>query len=179
MQTQSSWGFAWLAAFLAFPIGGGVATLLIGKLETPLQGALGGAIAGLVLGLFQMLALRLRIDVNGEWIIATIIALASGVAIGVALFGTATTLEAILLRAVPTALLLGIAQALMLNRYTTLAWLWIPPILVLYPLAWFITTQVIGRNVEQGFIVFGASGAILFQVLNGLVLWWLLRRGSQ
>jgi hypothetical protein len=164
MNTEIRWWVGWLVAFLAFPIGGALATAI-----------LGGLIAGGVLGLFQWLALRGRLNIGWWWIVATAAGLAVGVALGVAIFGAATTLEALIQRAIPAGLALGIAQSLVLLRHYRAGWLWIPAIAVLYPLGWFITTQVIGASVNQGFVVFGASGAITFQALTGLVLWVLMR----
>ena len=151
MDSKQNWGIGWVLAFLGFPIGGVLAVALISRLETPLDGLLGGAVAGLAIGAAQWLALRRRLPVDWRWIVTTAVAMGLGLALGVLLFGAATTVEATLLRALPTGLLIGVAQA------------------------WFITAQVIGRSLDIGFVVFGASGAIVFQALTGVVLWALLR----
>ena len=151
MDSKQNWGIGWVLAFLGFPIGGVLAVALISRLETPLDGLLGGAVAGLAIGAAQWLALRRRLPVDWRWIVTTAVAMGLGLALGVLLFGAATTVEATLLRALPTGLLIGVAQA------------------------WFITAQVIGRSLDIGFVVFGSSGAIVFQALTGVVLWGLLR----
>lgn len=176
---NQQWFIGWIIATLAFPLGGGLATVVVGKLQDPLQGLIGGAIAGAMLGLFQYAALRRRLPISWTWMPATALALAIGVSVAVAVFGTSVTIEALVLRAIPTGVVLGVIQAWLLRPYARYAWLWVVAIALLYPLAWWITAQVIGVSVEQGFIVFGASGALAFQTLTGSVLWWLLRNASR
>jgi hypothetical protein len=38
-------------------------------------------------------------------------------------------------------------------------------------------TRAIGVDLAQQWIVFGSSGAIVFQLLTGLTLSWMLRQG--
>jgi hypothetical protein len=174
-QTGSRWIIWWIVAFLAYPPAGALATALVGGLNNPLQGALGGAIVGLVVGAAQMLALRGRLNMNYVWIIATAIGMALGVGISTALVGADSTLSATLLRAPLAGLLVGIAQAWVLRQHTRLALLWVIALTLLFLLAWYVTAQVITTNLGIGFIIFGASGALVFQVLSGAVLWGLLR----
>ena len=175
MDSKQNWGIGWVLAFLGFPIGGVLAVALISRLETPLDGLLGGAVAGLAIGAAQWLALRRRLPVDWRWIVTTAVAMGLGLALGVLLFGAATTVEATLLRALPTGLLIGVAQAWLLRTQMRYAALWAVATTLLYVAAWFITAQVIGRSLDIGFVVFGASGAIVFQALTGVVLWGLLR----
>jgi hypothetical protein len=172
MNVQWRGRIVWLAAFLGFPIGGALATLLIGQLDNPLEGLAGGAAAGLGIGAAQMPALRTRWPVGWEYVLATAGGLAVGVALSTALFGAAATRDATLLRAPLTGLLLGGAQWLVLRRHIGRAYGWIPLTAVAYLVAWFITAQVIGRSLELGFVVFGASGALAFQFLTGFGLRW-------
>lgn len=175
METSRKWTIGWVIAFVGFPLGGLLVTLLIGRIETTLQGMLGGLLAGAVIGVTQMLALRRRLSVGYEWIIATAAAMGVGVGLSLALFGTETTPNAILLRAPLTGLLIGIAQWTLLRKQVPHALWWVPAVTLVYGIAWFITAQVIGAFVDQGFVVFGSSGAVVYQLLTGLTLWALLR----
>jgi hypothetical protein len=83
--------------------------------------------------------------------------------------------EAILLRAPLTGLLVGGAQWFVLRQCVQRAYLWIPALVLLYVAAWYLTSMVIGASIDEGFYIFGASGAMLHQLLTGLGLWWLLR----
>lgn len=171
MVTRTQFGL-WTLAFLSFPIGGLVAVALVGELETPIEGIIGGIGAGIVIGAAQWAALRTVL--HPGWIIATALGMGAGVGAGVAIFGSATTVEAIVQRALVTGLLLAVAQWIVLRNRKN-AVLWIPTVWVSYVVGWLVTTVVIQQNVQQGFTVFGASGALTFQVLTGLVLAWLLR----
>lgn len=164
------WWLAWLAAFLGFPPGGALATAVIGRLDTPLEGLLGGLLAGAVVGAAQYFALRTRLPVRATWIVATGIGLGVGVALGVLLIGPETTLEATLLRAPIAGLALGIAQWLVLRSQMRGARLWVIAHTLLHPAAWYITAQVIGQNMAIGFVIFGASGALFYQASLGVVL---------
>ncbi len=169
------WWLAWAAAFLGYPPGGALATAVIGRLDTPIEGILGGALAGALIGIAQYLALGRLLPIRLTWIAATSIGLAVGVGVGVLLFGSDTSLNTPLLRAPFAGLALGIAQWLVLRQHTRRAWLWVLAQTLLHPLAWFITAQVIGQNMEIGFVIFGASGALFYQVALGVVLGWLIR----
>jgi hypothetical protein len=175
MNIKQQWGIGWVVAFLGFPIGGLIASLVLGRMDNPLEAVIGGGIAGVFIGLAQWLALRQRLPVDWRWIALTAGGLGVGVGISAALFGVATTLEAVMLRAPLTGLLLGLAQWFLLRGQVLGAWAWIPAVTFLYVAAWFITAQVIGTSLDQGFYVFGASGAVTFQLLTGLVMGWLIR----
>lgn len=175
MNIKSQWGIGWVLAFLGFPIGGLIASLVLGRMDNPLEAFIGGGIAGIVIGLAQYLALRQRLPVDWRWIVLTGAGLALGVGLSTAIFGAGTSLESVLLRAPLTGLLLGIAQWYLLRVHVRSGWWWIPVITAIFTAAWFITAQVIGLSLEQGFYVFGASGAIVYQILTGLALGWLMR----
>lgn len=165
---------AWTLAFVGFPLGGLTATLLIGRMETPLDALLGGVIAGAFVGGAQWLALRGRSPVSWRWVALTATGLGIGVSVSAALWGTGTDLESILLRAPLTGLALGFAQWLALRGWLRYDALWIVVVTILFPVAWFITSLVIGESINEAFFVFGASGALFFQLMTGLVLWRLL-----
>ena len=67
----------WMLAFLGFPLGGLLALVLVGSVDGAVSGALGGALAGAVIGTAQWLALRRRLRVGPEWILATAVGVAA------------------------------------------------------------------------------------------------------
>jgi hypothetical protein len=69
--------------------------------------------------------------------------------------------------------LLGVAQTLALPARTQRRWWWALAIPLLWALGWTITTLA-GIAVEEQFTIFGASGAVTFSALSGLVLHRLL-----
>ena len=167
----------WMLAFLGFPLGGSLAIALIGPLDSVLKSPVGGAAAGLVIGLLQWIALRQLLPMDGRWVISTVIGMATGVFLSVALFGFATDLTSIVYRALITGLSVGIAQSLAMRQLRG-ALLWMPLIPIAYTIGWVITSQFIGRSVEAQFTVFGASGALTFQIITGLVLYTLVYRSG-
>jgi hypothetical protein len=56
---------------------------------------------------------------------------------------------------------------------------WIPIGTVVYLAAWFVTSQVIGTALQTGFVVFGASGALIYQFFIGGLLWMLVERADE
>lgn len=174
-QRVTGWRFwgAWGLAFLGFPIGGLAAIGLTGGIESVLDGAIGGAACGAVLGGVQWLALRRRLSLSRSWIVATSLGMAGGLALTLALFGTSTVGSVLLLRGVSTGLLIGIAQWMVLRGSVPRAWLWVPTVAASWALGWAVS-NAIGLGLTPNFAVFGASGALAFQALTGLVLAWLL-----
>ncbi len=90
----------WVPTFLAFPLGGLLAMLLVGSLDDPLTGAAGGLLAA--------------------------------------------------------------------SRRVAVAWTAITA--ASWSVAWLVSWAVIGINADQGFYVFGSSGAVVATVLTGLAL---------
>jgi hypothetical protein len=165
------WG-AWGLAFLGFPLGGLAAIGLVGGVESVLDGAIGGAACGAVLGGVQWLVLRRRLSLPRSWIVATSLGMAGGLALTLALFGTSTAGSLLLLRGVSTGLLIGLAQWVVLSRSVPRAWVWVPTVAAGWGLGWAIT-RASGLDLTPNFAVFGATGALAFQALTGLVLAWL------
>jgi hypothetical protein len=176
-QRSTGWRFwgAWGLAFLGFPLGGLAALGLVGGVESVLDGAIGGAACGAVLGAVQWLVLRRRLSLSRNWIVATSLGMAGGLALTLALFGTTTAGSALLLRGVTTGLLIGLAQWLVLRGSIPRAWVWVPTVAAGWALGWPVSSAI-GLGLTPNFAVFGASGALAFQVLTGLVLAWLLTR---
>lgn len=177
MNKNNRWIIYWIIAFLAFPPAGLLAVTLIGGgMDNAIEGLAGGFIAGLVIGGGQYLALRGTSLGRPIWILATGIGLGAGVGLAAALFGTSTVVNDIVLRAPVTGLALGIAQWLVMRRSVRFSLAWVPLLAALFPAAWFVTAQVITTSVNQSFVIFGASGALLFQIVTGAALWVLLRQ---
>lgn len=164
----------WMATFLGFPIGGSLAYLLVRSMDGIAKPAIGGLVTGLVLGIAQWLVLRQVMALRGWWIIATGIGLAAGLALSVALSGTSIELRPLIVRAVMTGGVLGIAQWLLLRRHVAAAGVWIAVVTIGWALGWTVT-RAAGVDLSRGWLVFGASGALAFAALTGFALLYLLR----
>lgn len=164
----------WLPTFLGFPIGGLIASLLIGPVQTALTALMGGAIAGTYIGLAQWLALRRLYKITWVWSLASSLGMAVGLGLGVSLVGTGTETSELIARGLITGLGVGAAQAFVLRRLVP-AWVWTLTVGILWALAWPITRLVIAGSIDNDFAVFGASGALFFTLLSGLVLNFAIR----
>ena len=172
-----SWRFwlFWMLAFLAFPIGGLLASVLLGPITTPVQAVLAGAITGVVLGLIQWLVLKgpIHLSMIG-WALATGAGMAIGLGLSVALLGSEMDGSKLLWRAAITGLSIGIAQWLVLRAILPQSVIWIAVIALGWVAGWFITRSA-GVDLSPKWSVFGATGALTFQFLTGLALYFLLR----
>lgn len=177
-QSAGGWGFwaGWAVAFVGFPLGGVASAALIGPIATPLDGALGGAATGAVIGAAEWLALRRRLPVSVWWIAATALGMGIGLALGVALLGASTGGAALPLRGLITGASIGIAQYVLLRGVSGRAPVWVPIVALGWALGWMIT-RAVGVDLALQWAVFGSSGALLFQLLTGLALTWIMRRG--
>jgi hypothetical protein len=170
---------AWGVAFLGFPLGGTAAAVLVGAITTPLTGALGGALTGAVIGAAQWLVLRRRLPLTPAWIAATALGMGAGLALSIALLGTDTVGSALPLRGLITGTSIGVAQYLLLRAVMSRAPVWALIVALSWAIGWLIT-RAAGIDLAQQWSVFGSSGALLFQLLTGLTLAWLLqeRKGT-
>ena len=167
-MTHSNRGLigCWLLAFLGFPIGGGITYLLIGAVDSPVKGIIGGLITGLAIGGAQWLALRQRHLIDMRWVAITAGGLAVGIGTSIAIFGASNDTTTIIERAALTGILLGLSQAYVLPKQRAIAILWVLIVALAYTVAWPITSLVITDNVQMGYVVFGSSGAIVFQLIT-------------
>ena len=168
--------WAWpLAALLGFPIGGEIAHVVVGPVDSLWAALAGGLIAGAVIGAAQWLVLRRLVP--WVWIAATSVGMAVGLAAGAALVDYGTSRGNLVVVGAVTGVLVGGLQALVLARQRISGAVWWamanPPA---WALGWLVTSYVITKNVEERFTNFGAGGTLLFALLTGLVLAWLLRR---
>jgi hypothetical protein len=166
---------AWGAAFLGFPIAGAVATALVGPIETVDAAAIGGAAAGGVIGAAQWSVLRRRLPLPPLWVPATAAAMAIGMGLAHALLGDDTAPLPLLLRGLVTGAAIGAAQALLLRGVLRTPAIWAAVVTLGWPLGWAVSA-VIGLDLALKWAVFGATGAVAFQLATGLTLASLLRR---
>jgi len=172
----NGWRFwiAWGVAFFRFPLGGLAGGALVGPITTPLAGALGGAATGVVIGAAEWLVLRRRLPVSAWWIAATALGMGAGLAFSIALLGTETVGVMLPLRGLITGAGIGGAQFLLLRGSTDRAAIWALLVALGWALGWMIT-RAAGVDLTLQWTVFGASGALMFQLLTGLTLAWMLR----
>lgn len=152
----------WMITFVGFPLGGLLASLVVGPVDSPMAAILGGLLTGLVLGAAQWWGLGSRNRPSAlRWIAATSVGLAVGLGLGTALVGYGTTLGAIVVQGAVCGLAVGASQAFVLrSRLGRLALAWPPALAAVWAGGWAITTSV-GVAVGDQFTVFGSSGALV------------------
>ena len=158
----------WTAGFLAFPIAGILAEALTGRINDVGSALVGGMVAGAVIGTGQWLVARRLLDAQ-TWIPATALAMGIGLAVGAWVVGYGTSLGELVLMGAITGIPLGVAQAYLLRDRVANAWVWAAAMPLLWALGWTVST-FIGVSVDNQFAVFGASGAITFMALSGVLL---------
>ena len=175
-QFSVSWRFwlFWMLAFAAFPIGGLLSNVLVGPVTTPIRAILAGAITGAVLGLIQWFVLKGGTAIPIGWILATAAGMAVGLGLSVAAFGSEASGNALLWRAVVTGLCVGVAQWIILRPILPQSATWILVIALGWAVGWFVTRSA-GVDLSLNWSVFGATGALAFQLITGLALYFLIR----
>jgi hypothetical protein len=158
----------WTAGFVAFIIGGALATAVVGRINDAGSALIGGLVAGAVIGTGQWLVARRLLDPQ-TWIPATAVAMSIGLAIGAWVVGYGTSLGELALMGASTGIPLGAAQAYLLRNRLANAWVWAAAVPLLWALGWTVTTAG-GIDVDRQFAVFGAYGAITFMALSGVLL---------
>lgn len=159
----------WTTSFLALPLGGFAGTMITGRIDNPLSAVTGGAIAGLIIGAGQALASSRRLRPQ-TWIPATFLGMSAGLALGASAVGYRTSLPDLALMGVLNGLILGLAQALALpGDLGRRRWIWAATMPALWGLGWTVTTLA-KVAVDQQFIVFGASGALVVTAIAGILL---------
>lgn len=168
--------WAWpLAIILGFPIGGYIANLAIGAVDSLGAALAGGLIAGAVVGAAQWLALRRLVP--WMWIAATSIGMAAGLALGAALVDYGIGRADLMLMGAVTGAAVGGLQAVVLARQGISSATWWavanPPA---WAFAWLVSSYVISANIDERFTNFGASGCLLYALLTGVILEAMYRR---
>jgi hypothetical protein len=165
----------WMLAFLGFPLGGELALVLVGPVEGAVSGALGGALAGAVIGAAQWLVLRRYLRVGPEWILATALGVAIGDALGALLTRAGTGIGALLITGLVTGVAVGLLQwGFVLRGRLLRSRLWPLVVAIAWPVGWTVT-WAFGIDVERGYYMFGATGALVFAVITGLAMLLMLR----
>jgi hypothetical protein len=156
----------WLPTFLAFPIGGWIAVAAVGSVDGPATAAAGGLLAGAVIGIGQWLALRSH-GLDRRWALYTAAAMTAGSALAAAVTGAGTDVADLVLTGAVAGAAVGAAQAALLGS-GRLAWTAVTALS--WALAWLVSSQVLAQQADEGFVVFGSSGALVATVLTGLAL---------
>lgn len=176
LSTNRRFWLFWVLAFLSFPIAGVLAIFVV-PVTTPVRAVIAGTIAGATLGLIQWLVLKSRLpSLSMWWVAATSIGMAVGLAIGTIFLGSETVDNELLWRGAITGLCIGIAQWIILRQVLPLpqSIIWIGVVSLGWALGWFVT-RAAGIDLSAKWYVFGMSGALAFQLLTGLALYFLLR----
>jgi hypothetical protein len=175
-QFTVSWRFwlLWMLAFLAFPIGGLLSNVLVGPVTTPIRAILAGMVTGAILGLIQWLVLKGATAIPVGWIFATTAGMAVGLGLSVAAFGSEVSSNVLLWRAGITGLCVGAAQWIVLRPILPQSAIWILVIALGWTIGWFVTRSA-GVDLSLKWSVFGATGALAFQLITGLALYFLIR----
>ena len=158
----------WTAGFVAFIIGGALATAATGRINDAGSALVGGLVAGAVIGTGQWLVARRLLD-SRAWIPATAVAMGVGLLVGAWAVGYGTSLGELALMGAITGIPVGAAQAYLLRDRLANAWAWAAAVPLLWALDWTVTTAG-GIDVDRQFAVFGAYGAITFMALSGVLL---------
>ena len=158
----------WTAGFVAFIIGGALATAATGRINDAGSALVGGLVAGAVIGTGQWLVARRLLD-SRAWIPATAVAMGVGLLVGAWAVGYGTSLGELALMGAITGIPVGAAQAYLLRDRLANAWAWAAAVPLLWALGWTVTTAG-GIDVDRQFAVFGAYGAITFMALSGVLL---------
>lgn len=103
--------FVWLGlCLLGFPLGGYLGYFVFGAVDGVKPAVFGGALTGAGIGFAQWVLLRRYLGTGPEWIVATSVALAAGLAIGAAVVGYETTVSALAIMGVISGAFVGLAQ---------------------------------------------------------------------
>ena len=175
-MTRLRW--AWPVAILVgFPIGGLVANLIVGKIDTAATAAVGGLIAGGIIGAAQWLALRPLVP--WLWVVATSVGMAAGLAVGAAVVDYGISRGDLAVMGAITGLGVGGLQAVVLAPRVSGALWWAALNPAAWALAWLVTSFVITGNVKEHFTNFGAGGALVFALLTWLLLRFLFQASER
>jgi hypothetical protein len=168
----------WAATFLGFPLGGLVAIVVVGRVDSPRAAVLGGLLTGAVIGAVQAWGLGHNRPPVTAWTLATALGFAVGLGLGAPVVGYDTSLGALVVQGAVTGLAVGAAQAVvLLPRLGVLALAWPPLLAAIWAAGWAVTTAT-GIGVDDQFTVFGSSGALVVTALT-LVLPFALNRRTR
>jgi hypothetical protein len=159
----------WAPTFAAYPLGGLAAHLLVGPVTTVGAALVGGLVTGGVVGAAQWWALRPAGPGAARWVSASALGLAAALGLVTAVAGPPSTVGALLVQGAVCGFGLGAAQAAALvRRLGPLAALW--PLLLAgaWALGWSVTAAV-GVRLDDGWTVFGSTGALVATALTAVL----------
>jgi hypothetical protein len=164
-------GWRWVAVAVGFPVAGLIGWAIGGHVDAVGAALVGGALTGAGIGAVQWWAANGALGRAPVWISLSAAGYAIGLAAGAALVGYDTDLGALVVMGLVSGAVLGGAQGLVLARdgHRGLALPWAVAMPVLFALGWIASTGI-GIDVDDQFTVFGASGAVVFTLLSGLLL---------
>lgn len=151
--------FRWVPTFLAFPLGGLLATLAFGPIRDPLAAAVSGANVGALLGLAQWWALKpLRLTFDWVWTTALASMIASPIAW--ALIDFSTRIADLTIWGLVTGSIVGFAQAASQRNPFRVNLMWSVLVSLAWGGAWFISANVI-VDADANHAIFGSTGAVV------------------
>jgi hypothetical protein len=159
----------WTAGFLSFPIAGIAAQAAVGRINDAVSALVGGLVAGVVIGTGQWLVARRLLGDPRTWIPATAAAMGIGLLAGSWVAGYGDSVGELALMGAITGLPLGAAQAFLLRDRVAHPWVWAAAMPLLWALGWTVTAAA-GVDVDHQYAVFGATGAVTFMALSGVLL---------
>ncbi len=166
-----SW-LLWTAGFLAFPIAGVAGGVVAGRVDNPGAALVAGLITGAVIGTGQWLVSRGRLR-PGPWILATPSAWGPGCWSARPSSASGTSLADLAVMGATDRRGPRRRPNVALPARTRRRWWWAVAMPLLWPLGWIVTTLA-GIPVQEQFTIFGASGAVTFSALSGILLQLLL-----
>ena len=163
-----------IAFWLSFPLTGLVAFLALGPVTSPGPALAGGVLVGLGVGLVEAWALGRPV---ARWAVATALGLGVGSALAVGIRnllgdGAGPTLLGGLLAGA------AVAGAQLIAGPPLRRAIWFALTAVAWTAAWGVSL-VVAISGEQGFVVFGASGAAVFALATMLVTRVVSRRAER
>jgi len=160
----------WILAWISFPLSGLVAWLALGPIVSPGFSLAAGILVGLGVGAAGAWALRVTI---APWALASALGLGAGSLLGALVAPVLAPPLGGLVAAALAGAGIGLAQATLRPPLPRLAWAGL--VLVAWIGAWAVSLAV-AIDAEQGFAVFGASGALLFTVVIAVSATLVARR---
>jgi hypothetical protein len=164
-------GWRWVAVGLAFPVAGYIGWGISGHVDGVAPALIGGAITGAGLAAVLCWAAKGALGELVPWVVVSAVGYSVGLAVGAAVVGYDTDTASLAVLGLISGAVMGAGQGLALARqgHPRLAAAWGAAMPVLFALGW-SAASTIGVSVEDQFTVFGASGALVFTLLSGLVL---------
>jgi hypothetical protein len=159
----------WMVSFAGFPLGGFLAMLLVGPVDSTARAIAGGLVTGAVLGAIQAWSMRADRRHAMAWVVTTAAGLSVGLAVGATLVDFGISLGDLAVQGAISGLAVGAAQTFSLfPRVGRIAFAWPVYLAAAWAAGWVVTTSV-GVQVEDQFTVFGAGGAVTVTLLTAVL----------